>query len=771
MGLTIVLVEPDATRRSNAAEALRAFGHEVEAFASLAGSVQPPRADLAILAGPDLDVLCAVYRRTGRARWILAQASRGRSKSALEAGAHDCVSEGASTEELLLRMQVARSQGWLAPAIEPLQSEPGDELDTLLPTISGRQLRAIFDLLPIPTGLLDPEGRFVQCNRALERAIRVPPGSGIGHRITDLFTDIDVPAIFEALLRDGYLRDQELETVDREGHRYWVAGQARWIPHGRSGFVLGSFTDITERKLTEQALRQSEASLRSVLHASPDGIIVHAGDRYLFVNPAAVRQLGFADAEQLMRTHIWDRIHPDEITLVRERIARMSATDEPAAVRDIRFIRADGEIFIGEVASIPATFDGIAAIISIIRDVSEQRRLQSQLFLADRLATVGTLAVGVAHEINNPLSWVMGNLGLLADEFDRQVSLRDQDVDPAVIVRSRARVRELLGRAQEGTERVRRIVRDLGRFARSDGPGDGIIDVHALLDSTLEIADVQIRHRARLVRDYRAVRRVQGNEGRLGQVFLNLLVNAGQAISPGNPRDNEIRVATRDLDDGRVEISIRDTGHGIPEKIRSRIFDPFFTTKPVGEGTGIGLAISHSIVSASGGTMRVESAEGRGTTFFVALRGAEPDENSQATRLPGEEPLKSGGKGAVGPSGPKASVLVVDDEPLIREMVCDALAEHQVEAVSTGREALERIAVADWDLILCDLIMPELSGVDLWERLGEIKPQAREKLVFMTGGDFSGKAASFMTSVPVRRLEKPFSIKALRHLVRKAIPR
>jgi CheY-like chemotaxis protein len=361
----------------------------------------------------------------------------------------------------------------------------------------------------------------------------------------------------------------------------------------------------------------------------------------------------------------------------------------------------------------------------------------------------------------------MGNLGLLADEFDRQVVLREQDLDPAVVARSRTRVRELLGRAQEGTERVRRIVRDLGRFARSDGAGDGIIDVHALLDSTLEIADVQIRHRARLVRDYRAHRRVRGNEGRLGQVFLNLLVNAGQAITPGNPLEHEVRIATRELDVDRIEIAISDTGHGIPAKIRGRIFDPFFTTKPVGEGTGIGLAISHSIVSAVGGTLSVESEEGQGTIFRVVLPAVEAEEHSQLNRLPPvEEPAQPAPKPLR-----KARVLVVDDEPLIREMVCDALGEHQVEAVASGREALVHIVASDWDLILCDLIMPELSGMDLWERLAELKPQARDKLVFMTGGDFSGKASEFVSRVRIRRLEKPFSIKLLRQLVRRSVAR
>ena len=765
--MTIVLVEPRVERRELLAVGLRGAGHQVEAMADLDAAAPTRAADLAIVGGPDPVETCAVLRRTGQVRWILALVALGQTSIALGAGAHDCAGDAATLAEILVRIEVAALQGsFAANPLTQITQSSGDELDGLLPKVSTQQLRAILDLLPTPTGMLDATGKFVQCNVALERVFGVQFGSVPGRHIGEFFTADDVEAILAAILREGRVRDQELHAVDHEGHAYWVAGNASWIPHGSTGFVLGSFADITERKLTEEALRQSESSLRSVLHASPDGIIVHSKGRYLFVNPAAVRQLGFSNASELMHTSIFERVHPDEYAAVRDRINAMAASGRPAVPLDIQFLRADGEIFVGEVASIPATFDGQSAIISIIRDVGEQRRLQSQLYLADRLATVGTLAVGVAHEINNPLSWVMGNLGLLADEFDRQIALREQEpIDPTAVVRSRARVRELLGRAQEGTERVRRIVRDLGRFARSDEGGDGTTDIHALLDSTLEIADVQIRHRARLVRDFQAKQRARGSEARLGQVFLNLLVNAAQAIVPGSTRDNQIRVATRDVIDERgerVEIIISDTGAGIPEKIRARIFDPFFTTKPVGEGTGIGLAISHSIVSAVGGQMDVESVEGKGTTFRVTLFAAQGDEPNTPTQAMRRDPSEAN-------PAAKARVLVVDDEPLIREMVCDALAEHQVEAVASGREALPRIVDEDWDLILCDMIMPEVSGVEVWERLGELRPEARSKLVFMTGGDFSGKSANFMDSVSVRRLEKPFSIKALRALVRKAL--
>ena len=611
------------------------------------------------------------------------------------------------------------------------------------------------------------------------RAQLVERARGLGHAVVELEQLADEPPLTDVAVLGGEQRNAACAAYRRAARAGWIlvvsspadAGEA--LAAGADDCLLeSSLLDELELRLqvasakgpaarnrTEEALRQGEASLRSVLHAAPDGIIVHSEGRYLFLNPAAVTQLGLAPDTDLVGREIFGQVKDDEVVAVRERIEAMMRNGEPAPVRDFHFRRADGEFLIGEVASIPAIFDGKPAVISIIRDVGEQRRIQSQLFLADRLATVGTLAVGVAHEINNPLSWVMGNLGLLADEFDKQVRMRDQPGhNPAAVAASRARVRELLGRAQEGTERVRRIVQDLGRFGRSDDDERQSVDIHALLDSSIEIADVQIRHRARLVRDYRASGYVRGNEARLGQVFLNLLVNAGQAISPGAPRQNHVSVETRELDDGRIEIAVSDTGSGMTEAVRQRIFEPFYTTKPAGEGTGIGLAISHSIVTALGGEILVESEPGRGTRFRVRLHRAEDDVPSRPFKVVREDsdPNRS--------AAPSARILVIDDEPLIREMVCDALANHDVTAVANGREALDRIVTQDWDLILCDMVLPEISGLELYAELERIRPDALPNLVFMTGGDVSGKSPRLPSGARVRRLEKPFSIKSLRAL-------
>ena len=275
----------------------------------------------------------------------------------------------------------------------------------------------------------------------------------------------------------------------------------------------------------------------------------------------------------------------------------------------------------------------IPAIERELRDVRlrvERSRMQEQLVISDRMASVGTLAAGVAHEINNPLAAFIANLDFAAQD----VAKLTQDVcanragtdgaesSPGAIGWIETRLREMeepLRDARESADRVRLIVRDLKIFSRSGEDRTGAVDVRRVIESSLRMAWNEIRHRARLVKEYGDVPQVEGNEGRLGQVFLNIIVNAAQAIPEGHADKNEIRIVTKQNDDGRVVIEVRDTGPGMSEAIIARIFDPFFTTKAIGEGTGLGLAICHRIVTTLGGELAVEVWSGRGPSFRIIL--------------------------------------------------------------------------------------------------------------------------------------------------------
>jgi signal transduction histidine kinase len=411
----------------------------------------------------------------------------------------------------------------------------------------------------------------------------------------------------------------------------------------------------------------------------------------------------------------------------------------------------------------------IPAIERELRDVTlraERSKMQEQLVISDRMASVGTLAAGVAHEINNPLAALMANLDFVAQDVaklaqdvhsDRSGTEGTGTGDGAAgwIATRLREIEEPLRDARECADRVRHIVRDLKIFSRSDEDKTGAVDVRRVIESSLRMAWNEIRHRARLVKEYGDVPPVEGNEGRLGQVFLNLIVNAAQAIPEGWADRNEIRVVTKQDDHGRVVVEVRDTGSGMSEAVISRIFDPFFTTKPIGEGTGLGLAICHRIVTALGGELIVKSEVGKGTVFRTVLPVAQRD----AVEVPPTPP-------AVVP-GRRGRILVVDDEPILGTAVRRMLSpEHEVLAVTSARDAIGRVSKGErFDVILCDLMMPEVTGMDLYAELLRLAPEQAENVVFMTGGAFTSRAREFLDQVRNPQFEKPFDVGSLKALV------
>ncbi|WP_338870705.1 sensor histidine kinase [Myxococcus stipitatus] len=252
-----------------------------------------------------------------------------------------------------------------------------------------------------------------------------------------------------------------------------------------------------------------------------------------------------------------------------------------------------------------------AANAKLSRSLEQLHATQAQLLFADRLIALGRIAAGVGHEINNPLAFILSNLEYIHQELQQKEELSEQE---------RQEVLEALAETRDGAERIRLIVRDLQTLSRSEDVGSGPSDVGAVVRTAAKMAMHELRHRARLVVECDGVPPVQGNGARLGQVFLNLLLNAAQAIVPGQVEVNEVRVVASEAMPGRVvAVEVRDTGCGISPEHRERIFDPFFTTKPLGVGTGLGLAVCHGIVTSLGGTLTVESAPGQGSTFRVTL--------------------------------------------------------------------------------------------------------------------------------------------------------
>jgi PAS domain S-box-containing protein len=383
-------------------------------------------------------------------------------------------------------------------------------------------------------------------------------------------------------------------------------------------------------------------------------------------------------------------------------------------------------------------------------DVTDRKEIQVRLQISDRMASIGTLAAGVAHGINNPLAYVIANL----DYVRRKMALPWNELPPNEV----REVRELLEESLEGADRVRRIVGDLRSFSRHGDDRVTAVDLTAVIERALNMAMNEIRHRARVELALDPVPRVLGTESKLGQVVLNLLVNAAQAIEAGDVENNSITVRTLLDKHGRPRLEIEDTGIGIPEEYLRRVFDPFFTTKPVGVGTGLGLSISHRIVSEFGGEIGIESQHQRGTLVWLSLETAP---------LEAVEPTKQSTFPPPSNREHSARILIVDDEPAILRALSRVLHGYQVTRALSGREALSRIEHSGpYDVVFCDVMMPELSGIDVYERAKQICPGQEQRIVFITGGAFTEQTAKFIESIDNYKLGKPFDSGEVRALVK-----
>ena len=379
------------------------------------------------------------------------------------------------------------------------------------------------------------------------------------------------------------------------------------------------------------------------------------------------------------------------------------------------------------------------------KEEAERKEMESRLAFADRMASVGTLAAGVAHELNNPLMYVLSNLRLTREDLEA--------ADPTEWTE---RAKQQLDEAIQGALRMQNIVRDLKTFSRPDDEEPNNADLRQVLESAINMCWNEVRHRATLERDEGETPPVAAAESRLVQVFVNLLINAAQAMPERPAVDNRITVRTGTAKDGSAVVEVIDNGTGIEPDRLGRIFDPFFTTKGLAEGTGLGLSICRNIVEDAGGTIEVRSEPGVGTTFTVRLPP------SDRVGVPELNPTPK----AVAVSA-RARVVVVDDEPLVGRSIRRALRGHEVQVFSSGQEAIQRLCSEEpTDLIFCDLMMPEVSGMEVYAKVSARRPELASRFVFMTGGAFTVQAREFLKATPLVCLEKPFELAQIRELIR-----
>jgi PAS domain S-box-containing protein len=547
----------------------------------------------------------------------------------------------------------------------------------------------------------------------------------------------------------------------------WIRpdGNVRWISiSGKFRFsevngvrqpvmLAGTAMDITETKEAQAALQRSRSELRALIEKLPMGIFVERDGEILYANPTLASYLGYRDPAELAGVRPEDLLAPVDREVGQRYVQRSEeCPDESLPPREWRFTRRDGRVVTLESSVTRGIeFDGQPAILCTVRDLTDIKVMQAQLMQSDRLASVGMLAAGVAHEINNPLAYLIAALEFLAQEMKGVVAKLPGAGATELL--------EALAEAREGAARVKHVVRDLKTFSRADNERRAKMELRPVIESSLNMAFNEIKYRARVVKEYGRAPPVLANEARLGQVFLNLFVNAAHAIPEGHVEENEIRVVTGTDALGRPVVEVRDSGSGIAPDVLPHIFDPFFTTKPMGVGTGLGLAICQNIIGALGGELTVESEVGEGTAFRMVLPPAPLELEDESRTEPEPGPSMKGRRGRV---------LVVDDEPALCAALRRVLApEHEVAAVTEAHAARDRIARGErFDVILCDLMMPGMTGMELHAELSELAPDQAARMVLLTGGAFTPSADEFLRRVANARVEKPFDPASLRALVR-----
>jgi len=510
--------------------------------------------------------------------------------------------------------------------------------------------------------------------------------------------------------------------------------------------AFGYFRDVTAHHDTLAALRQSEARFRFLVEAAPDGVVILVRGTIVFINPRAERLLGVPDGESSLGRSIAEFLPPTDAQRTAERIADMFRTGMEMPANEYGVL-ADPDRVI-EIKSIACAWDGGPAVLALARDVTERKALQRRLVEADRLAALGTLAAGVAHEINNPMTYAL----LAVQRIERTLSGLDL---PETTVTG---IREQLGDIEHGIGRVASITRSLRAFARSDDAPPGPVDLAAVIARALRMVDNDLRHRAQLVTELTEIPWVTGNASRLEQVVVNVLLNAIQALPEAGA--HQIAVTLRHADD-RVMLVVRDTGRGMSAAIRARIFEPFFTTRPIGEGMGLGLSVSKTIIDGFGGELAVVSSPGAGTTVTITLPvhiGPRPEPPAPSTEHP-----------------TRRRVLLIDDEPVLRKVFSQLLSRHHdVAAAGSGAEALLALQVAEFDVIVCDVMMQEMDGCQLYRRIAAEYPGLERRVVFITGGTFTRELDDFLASLPNQLLTKPFNLESILatidHVARTATP-
>jgi two-component system, cell cycle sensor histidine kinase and response regulator CckA len=576
-----------------------------------------------------------------------------------------------------------------------------------------------------------PGGELVYANAAFARIVGKADGR---YRFEDRegrpFPEERLPFAQASRRREAVVVD-DLVVVREDGGRVFVRafckaflGAAREVSH-----VVVAFRDITAEVEIEAAAVVARHKLKMALQHAPIVLFASDAEGTITVSEgAALKAMGFQSGELVGRS-VFDLYRDNPQVLASHHRAMDGET--------FTLIADLGDVVLETwMSPMRGPAGEIGGVIGVSTDVTERRRMEEQVDRAERLAALGRLAASVAHEINNPLAYALEALRLAEEE--------------AAVGGAPARLVELLREAAEGMERVRLITRDLKAFSRPDEDVRRPQDLGRALAAAVKMVATRTGPRARIDLSPGAGATVNADGTRLVQIFVNLVLNAADALPSDEVERNRISITSR-LEGAEAIVEVADNGPGVPAELRGRVFDPFFTTKPVGEGTGLGLFVTRNLVEALGGTIALDEAPGGGARFTLRLPTVNAPERATPTPAPS--------RARAGASRPR--VLVIDDEPQLARLFHAALkSEYDVQSFTAGRAALAHLLESPpYDLVLCDLMMADVSGMKVFEELRRLRPGLESQLVFMTGGVFDPKVAEFLASIPNECVDKPFDVR------------
>jgi PAS domain S-box-containing protein len=521
---------------------------------------------------------------------------------------------------------------------------------------------------------------------------------------------------------------------------------------GSRHLSLAFVVDVSHRTKVEEQLRRSEARSRRLLDQAPEAIWVLDRDRVLYANEVCLSLFGYAPGTDYATFNPHEILHPDDVPLFEKRAFAMLALRQPVPPCEYRVRRQGGQAMVIEVSSVAGEFEGRPAIFSFGRDVTSRRQAELRRLQADRLGALGLLAGGMAHAINNPLTYVLLNLDHVALRLPRLAA--ESTLLSEVLVR--------LTEARDGAERVANVVRQMRALSRTEDQEQGQVNLREVVKTAAGMVGHEIRHRGTLHVELADVPPVFANAARLEQVFLNLLVYVARSLAEKDGGQVHLRLFCADRTQAVVELT--HDGPPIDPRVRQQALELFPGVDEDPQQLASGLSLCNGILRSIGGTMQIETSPEGATTFRVVL-----PIDTREVALPEPPPRKDSEPPAA--MGFRARVMVVDDDAGVIEALRVMLEdEHDVTCVASGRDALRHLLRAEqYDVVFCDLMMPEVSGMDLFEALRLNRPGSERSLVFMTGGAFTQDAVRFLQHVPNPRLDKPFDMRTLSKLLRRVV--